>query len=111
MNQPGKVANPVRGQLNRKMNISLSTLAPENLVWRDGFDSCSVPLYRGGSSKRPELLVYILYLNVDTFENPLCSIQPRRLTLGFWTTLAVYQRRKQVAFILLGQLSEVPDTN
>ena len=40
MNQPGKVANPVRGQLNRKnVYISLSTFAPENLVSRDGFGS------------------------------------------------------------------------
>ena len=37
MNQPGKVANPARGQLKKKMNISLSTFAPENLVSRDGF--------------------------------------------------------------------------
>ena len=35
--QPGKVANPARGQLNREMIFSLSTLAPENLVSRDGF--------------------------------------------------------------------------
>ena len=39
MDQPGKVANPARGQLNRKMNISLSAFAPENLVSRDGFGS------------------------------------------------------------------------
>ena len=38
--QPGKVGNPVRGQLNREMYISLSALfAPENLVLRDGFGS------------------------------------------------------------------------
>ena len=30
--QPGKVANPARGQLNREMNISLSPFAPKNLV-------------------------------------------------------------------------------
>ena len=28
LDQPGKVANPARGQLNRKMNISLSPFAP-----------------------------------------------------------------------------------
>ena len=39
MDQPGEVANPARGQLNRKMNISLSALPPENLVSRDGFGS------------------------------------------------------------------------
>ena len=37
MDQPGKVASPARGQLNREMNISLSAFVPENLVSRDGF--------------------------------------------------------------------------
>ena len=37
MNQPGKVTNPARGQLNRENNIPLSPCVPENLVSRDGF--------------------------------------------------------------------------
>ena len=37
MDQPGKVANPARGQLNRKINIPLSPYVPENLVSRDRF--------------------------------------------------------------------------
>ena len=38
MDQPGKVANPARGQLNSgEMHISLSAFAPENLASRDGF--------------------------------------------------------------------------
>ena len=37
MDQPGKVANPARGRLNRENNIPLSPCAPENLVSRDGF--------------------------------------------------------------------------
>ena len=37
MDQPGKVANPARGQLNRENNIPLSPWVPENLVSRDGF--------------------------------------------------------------------------
>ena len=39
MNQPGKVANPARGQLNRKacMMFFLFPFAPDNLVSRDGF--------------------------------------------------------------------------
>ena len=41
MDQPGKVANPARGQLNREI-ISLSPFALKNLVSRDGFGS-SVP--------------------------------------------------------------------
>ena len=42
MDQPGKVANPARGQLNRENNIPLSPCVPENLVSRDGV-SCPVP--------------------------------------------------------------------
>ena len=38
MDQPGKVAYPARGQLNRgKINGTLSPLAPENLVSRHAF--------------------------------------------------------------------------
>ena len=37
MDQPGKVANPARGQLNRENNIPLSPCVPENLISRDGF--------------------------------------------------------------------------
>ena len=36
MDQPGKIADPARGQLNRKNNIPLSPCVPENLVSRDG---------------------------------------------------------------------------
>ena len=37
MDQPGKVANPARGQLNRENNIPLSPCVPDNLVSLDGF--------------------------------------------------------------------------
>ena len=39
MDQPGKVASPARGQINRKNEFSLSAFMPENLVSRDGFGS------------------------------------------------------------------------
>ena len=42
MDQPGEVANPARGQLNRENEyfpFSLSAFAPENLVSRNGFGS------------------------------------------------------------------------
>ena len=39
MYQPGKVANPARGQLSRGIYFSLSAFAPKNLVSRDGFGS------------------------------------------------------------------------
>ena len=40
IDQPGKVANPARGQLIREndYNSALAPFAPENLVSRDGFD-------------------------------------------------------------------------
>ena len=37
IDQPGKVANPACGQLNRKKFFSLSPLAPDNVVSRDRF--------------------------------------------------------------------------
>ena len=71
MDQPGKVANPARGQLNRENEISLSAFAPENLVSRDGFGS-PVPrqsahvhtqaesgAYFGGSSRVPRWRSFI----------------------------------------------------
>ena len=39
VDQPGKVASPARGQLNRETYFSLPPLALENLVSRDGFGS------------------------------------------------------------------------
>ena len=56
MDHPGKVANPARGQLNRKNNIPLSPCVPENLVSRDGF---SRPIPR-----QPTHLHMILRLNL-----------------------------------------------
>ena len=43
MDQPGKVANPARGQLNRENNSPLSPCVPENLVSRDEFTVYSTP--------------------------------------------------------------------
>ena len=39
MDQPGRIANAARGQLNREFFFSLSPFTPENLVSRDGFGS------------------------------------------------------------------------
>ena len=39
MDQPGKVANPARGQLDRENEYFLSEFALENLGSRDGFGS------------------------------------------------------------------------
>ena len=48
MDQPGMVANPARGQLNREMNIPLSPYAPENFGSRDEF-SRPIPRQPGHS--------------------------------------------------------------
>ena len=37
--QPGKVAIPARGELDREMNISLSAFVPEHLISLDEFGS------------------------------------------------------------------------
>ena len=56
MDQPGKVANPARGQLNKEKNIPLSPCVPESLVSRDGF-SRPVP-------SRASLLISVLWLDL-----------------------------------------------
>ena len=46
MDQPSKIADPARGQLNRENDFSLSSSsssAPENLSSRDWFDWSSRP--------------------------------------------------------------------
>ena len=54
MDQPGKVANPARGQLNRENNTPLSPFAPENLSRETG---SAVP-------SRVSLLISIIRLNL-----------------------------------------------
>ena len=76
--QPGKVANPARGQLNREKNhISLFPFAPENLVSRDKFSSpaprqpahfhiqAESGAYLRNSSRVPWLRPFV-YLNLHT---------------------------------------------
>ena len=46
--QPRKVANPARGQLNRENDFSLYPFKHENLVSRDGFGS-PIPRQRAHS--------------------------------------------------------------
>ena len=77
--QPGKVANPGRGQLNKENKHSLSPFVPENLVSRDGFGS-SVPrdpvhfhtqaesgVYLWNSSRflRQHLFIYVIHWRAD----------------------------------------------
>ena len=60
MGQPGKVANPGRGQLNRENVFSLSPFAPENLVSRDGFGS-TVPRQLAHLIAQAESGAYLRY--------------------------------------------------
>ena len=59
MDQPGQVANPVCGQLNRENNIPLSPCVPENLVSRDGF---SLPVPRQPAHLHTLMLNLVAYL-------------------------------------------------
>ena len=64
--QPGKAANPARGQLNREDGFfSLSPFAPENLVSRDGFGS-PVPRQPGHLHTQAESGAYLR----DSFRVP-----------------------------------------
>ena len=70
MDQPGKVANPARGQLNRENNIPLSPCVPENLVSRDG---CSC-------TKSQVLLGAITIVsNIHTFREKLRKLIERSI--------------------------------
>ena len=71
MDQPGKVANPARGQLNREMDISLPAFAPENIFSRDGFVS---------------LLFFVLGLNLMRMSSR-CSrvVGPAKEFVVIWT--------------------------
>jgi hypothetical protein len=58
MDQPGKVANPARGHLNREKNIPLSLYVPENLVSRDEF---SRPVPHQPAHLHPRLNLMLTY--------------------------------------------------
>ena len=89
MNQPGKVANPARGQLNRKacMMFFLFPFAPDNLVSRDGFGR-PVPCQaaHSKSSVRLNLVLKVVRVAGAAFSGitidqllcalPLCSTPP-----------------------------------
>ena len=82
--QPGKVANPARGQLNRKkMYFSLSPFEPENLLSQDGFGS-PVPrqpahlhtqaesgAYLRNSSRVPRLHPFIYSASIYLFKTAI----------------------------------------
>ena len=60
MDQPGKVANPARGQLNRENNIPLSLYVPENLVSQDRFNRPvpSQPAYLHTQAESGNIYIY-----------------------------------------------------
>ena len=71
MDQPGKVANPSRGQLKRENNIPLSPCVPDNLVSRDGF-SRPVPRQPAHLHTRAESGAYLR----DSSRVPYPEIDP-----------------------------------
>ena len=76
MDQPGKVANPARGQLNRENNIPLSPCVPENLVSRDGF-SRPVPRQPAHLHTQAESGAYLR----DSSRVPILYCRPDVVTL------------------------------
>ena len=69
IDQPGKVAKPARGQLNKEINISLSPFASENLILRDGFGSLHTQAAPGAyfqDSPRFSRRCLFIYLNHHT---------------------------------------------
>ena len=80
MDQPGKVANPARGQLTEKIHISLSAFAPKSLVSRDG-----------SSSPVPRLPAY-LYTQAEPDANLRVSSRvPRRRPYIYLKTTKYHQ--------------------
>ena len=75
MDQPGKVANPARGQLNREMNISLSTTAPEHVVSRDGF-GCPVPRQPAHLHTQAESGAYLRHFSRVPRRHPFIYLKP-----------------------------------
>ena len=93
MDQPGKVANPARGQLNRENNIPLSPCVPENFVSRDGF-SRPVPRQSAHLHTQAESGAYLRippeFVRIQSFDQSInnltnhyyCSHQVRSFILA-----------------------------
>ena len=83
MDQPGKVANPARGQLGKENEniLSLSPFTPDNLVSRDGFGS---PVPRKPAHLRTQaesgimcMVITLLLVSIHTFS--VLSFQLKKL--------------------------------
>ena len=111
MDQPGKVAKLARAQLNRKMNISLSAFAPENLVSRDGFGS-PVPRQPAHLHTQAESGVYetsIGKVDFGTFRYVSVRQSCFKKGLGGVATLSpmIEPRQPDVPFIRLDSVREL----
>ena len=82
MEQPGKVTNPARGQLNRKMFFSLSPFAPENLVSRDAGSAVPsrVSLFISILRRNPVLFRGGIHLSNLNLHMPLGQFRVHRVT-------------------------------
>ena len=100
MDQPGKVANPARGQLNPgKMNISLSALlAPENLWSRE--TGSAVPSRVSACSSPCSFmlnLVFTYYVREESRvprRRPFICLKPP-YAIGSVPNLSVHQNRQK----------------
>ena len=97
MDQPGKVANPVRGQLDREnLCFPVSLLAPDNLVSRDGFgrsDVAESPLIWSRLCCLPpssiRLSLVLLYFGLGSFV--ACVLLPFAASRFFFLSYVRYR--------------------
>ena len=98
MDQPGKVANPARGQLNRENGIPLSPCVPENLVSRDGF-SRPVPrqpahLHPQAESGTVRQLLQHLSASTEVEVFGKTAPEPSHMALQYTTQVLFFHHRK-----------------
>ena len=92
--QPGKVANPARGQLKRENNISLSPFEPDNFISQDEFGR-PVPrqpaYYEGSNAEKGgfERSRRDLFLDVSVGVHILLVVEQSSLKLSLGGVVAV----------------------
>ena len=105
MDQPGTVANPARGQLNRENNIPLSPCVPENLVSRDGF-SHPVPHQPAHHHTRAESGAYL-----RNSSRVIVHRNRKRFLLSQSTLREEFVEKKYQVFDIIGLLTILVQVN
>ena len=106
MDQPGTVANPSRGQLNRENNISLSRCVPENLVSRDGFSRPVPPRQPAHHHTQAESGAYI-----RNSSRGIVHRNRKRFLLSQSTLREEFVEKKYQVFDIIGLLTILVQVN